>query len=324
MTTASTRIVAIGAGLALNLNSALGEASLQTAAQGAVEPEPAPQEPPQDKFKLSLGAGLIYQFDSNIDGGGDFNVARFSSALDAETALSDSLDLSLRFTYGLDLYDFADAAGLASTGAEPWEDIHTAAAGALFTWHASQDVSLFAGPLVQSSRESNADFTDGVTAGGIIGGSYVFSQEFVLGGGLIITSQIEDDVRVTPFVVIHWQVGGRNRVASRTTGNILTRAGVEFVVDAGEGVEFALGVASYFSRFRLDDQGVAPDGVGQDESTPLWMRASFQLNPNVRLEAIAGAVFDGTLRLEDDNGDRIAERDYDISGFIGVFANVTF
>ena len=82
---------------------------------------------------------------------------------------------------------------------------------------------------------------------------------------------------------------------------------------------------SYFDRFRLDDQGIAPDGVGQDESTPPFsMRASLQINPSLRVEAIAGAVFGGMLRLEDEDGNRIEEQDYDIAPFLGIFGSVTF
>ena len=146
----------------------------------------------------------------------------------------------------------------------------------------------------------------------------------MLGGGLIITSQIEDNERFSPILLIHWQINDSWRVSSRTTGNILTRSGVELVYGPSKEFEVAFGVAAYFSRFRLDDEGVAPDGVGQDEATPIWLRATWKLNDNLRLEGVGGMAIGGNIRLENEDGHKLADEQYDAAPFAGFFLNIAF
>lgn len=294
-------------------------AQAQSSVEGAAEP-PAAQAPAD--FKFAVGGGLIYQFDTDVDRGGEFNVTRLSGAFDTEIDVDANLNLSLRMTYALDSYDFGGGGGVSA--AEPWDDIHTAAAGLLFTWRMDQQWTTFFGPVIQSARESGADFDDGITGGGVIGATYIASRELIVGGGLVITSQIEDDVRVSPIIIVNWGLGESWRVSSRTTGNILTRTGAELVYVAHEKWEFAFGLANYYSRFRLDDDGPAPDGVGEDESLPIWLRATYRPNDSLRIEAIGGMALGGQLRLEDEDGDFIAEEDYDAAPFLGIFAHVQF
>ena len=309
---------------ALGMTAALAvgiDSSGQTSAEAAAEP--VPEEAPAD-FKFTIGGGGIYQFETTVDDGGDLSVTRLSGVADADTKLSKNWEMSVRLTYTLDAYDFSDAVGIGAGLSEPWDDIHTAAAGVLLSYSMSQQWTLFGGPVIQSSRESGADFDDGITAGGIFGATYIASRELVVGGGLIITGQIEDDIRISPLLIFNWGLTDNLRVSSRTTGNILTRTGAELVFSNNDQWEFAFGMASYFSRFRLDNDGPAPDGVGEEESLPLWLRATFSPSSTFRVEAIGGLALDGHLRLENEDGDLITDQDYDTSPFVGLFVNVNF
>jgi hypothetical protein len=293
----------------------------QTAVEAAAEP--IPQEAPPD-FKFTVGGGAIHQFETSVDDGGDVSINRLGGVLDTQTNLGKDLEMSIRLTYAVDAYDFSDAIGIGAGFNEPWDDIHTAAAGVLFTYAMSQQWRVFGGPVFQSARESGADFSDGITAGGIFGATYIASRELVVGGGLIITSQLEDDIRVSPLFILSWGLSDNLRVSSRTTGNILTRTGAELVYAANKKWEFGFGLANYFSRFRLDDEGPAPDGVGEDESLPIWLRATYSPSSAFHLEALGGLALNGNLRLENEDGDRITDQDYDPSPFLGLFVNVNF
>jgi hypothetical protein len=76
-------------------------------------------------------------------------------------------------------------------------------------------------------------------------------------------------------------------------------------------------------RFRLDDEGVAPEGVGENESTPLWMRLTYQTQP-MDFTVIAGVNLGGELTLEDRDGNRIAREDYDPSVAVGLTGRIRF
>ncbi|MCI0631825.1 MAG: hypothetical protein L0Y44_14355 [Phycisphaerales bacterium] len=280
---------------------------------------------------FSAGIGTIYQFEADTEQGGEFSVSRYNASLILQTDLSDDLNMSLRFIYGVDAYDFEGAGGLGAppviglplNTVEPWEDIHILSLGAVFTWSATDRARIFAGPVAQISREFEADWDDGLIGGGVIGGSYTFDNGLTLGGGLVITTQIEDDVRVDPILILNYQVTDELRLVSQTT-NALRLTGVELVYQSTKGLEFALGVANQFSRFRLDDDGVAPGGVGQDESLPFWFRATYDLSSTAKIDGIVGFNTLGEVRLEDANGNFIDEREYDATPFLGVFVNFTF
>jgi hypothetical protein len=310
----------------LQVIAASGFLASASAVLAQTETEPALETPPSqtsDHVRFSVGGGGIYQFDSDIDSGGDFNVLRLNGAVGVDAKLEENLDLTLRFTYALDSYDFSEAISLGAGADEPWEDIHTASAGAVLSWQVDPHWTIFGGPVIQTSRESGTDFDDGLTAGGLFGATYAASRELVVGGGLIITSQIEESPRFSPVIIVNWVLKDDWRVASRTTGNILTRTGAELVYDPQGQWEFAFGIASYFSRFRLDHDGPSPKGIGEENSTPIWLRATYG-ESNFHVDAVGGLSLGGKLRLEDEGGHRISDEDYDAAPFAGVFATVEF
>ena len=69
---------------------------------------------------------------------------------------------------------------------------------------------------------------------------------------------------------------------------------------------------------------MAPDGVGQEESLPLWFRTSWTASPNIRLSGLVGLMTAGELRLEAEDGDNINTVDYDSAWIMGIFGKFTF
>jgi hypothetical protein len=276
------------------------------------------------EWYYSIGGGLEHQFQSDTDKGGDFSVTRLNGTLSLKTDLAADLHLALRFSYGFDHYDFGGAPFGALGGGDPWQDIHTLGAGAILTYDFSTTWGFFGGPIVQFARESEADWGDSVIGGGVIGATYKLSDNLTVGGGVWAVTQIEDDPRVFPIIVLHWKLTDSLRLSNQTTANAAGRTGIELIWSVGRHWDLAIGVAKYFSRFRLDDDGVAPDGVGQDESLPVWFRASCDITDHIRIDALAGLNAFGELRLEDSSGHKIADTDYDAAPFVGVFATVRF
>ena len=84
------------------------------------------------------------------------------------------------------------------------------------------------------------------------------------------------------------------------------------------------GVGLLSDRFRLDDDGVAPKGVGESTSVPLWASIAYVLDDILTFELYAGAVVGRELRLEDENGNRISKQDVDPAPMLGVLVKATF
>ncbi|MHC4414263.1 MAG: outer membrane beta-barrel protein [Planctomycetota bacterium] len=277
--------------------------------------------PAKREIELTVVGGYEQAFDTDIDEGGEVEVSRARFGLGAQTDLDANLKLSLSLNYELAQYDFS---GTTSFGAEPWEDIHTLGFGAQLRWSMTNDWTIFGGPIIQFSRESDADWDDALTGGAVFGASHVLREGLVIGGGLGVVSQIEDDVLVFPVLILDWQLSESLRLTTQSRSGAGWAAGLELAYDLGGGWEAGIGARYEYRRFRLDDDGPAPDGVGEDKSLPIWGRVSHRFSENFSVDIYGGVRAAGELDLEDKSGDGVTDSDYDAAPFGGVSVRIRF
>lgn len=290
---------------------------------------PALAQTDDSELRFTFGGGYTYRLPTDLDTGGDVSVSTLSAGLNIARDFNRDVGLTFRINYGVSIYDFGGSAPPVGFGViDPWDDIHTLAVGAAISADINDKWSVFGGPVFQISGESGADWEDAVTGGVIAGATYAVSDDLVIGGGIGIVSQIEDNVRFFPIIIVEWNIEENWRVSSRgPTGgrSSIEFTGVELIWQPGDHWEFAVGGGSSYARFRLDDEDVAPDGVGQDESTPVWLRASWMPTSQINLDVIGGFGFGGELTLDDEDGDSVAGSDTDeMSPFIGLFGSIRF
>ena len=277
-----------------------------------------------DQWKITLIGGVEYQFETDVDVNSDFSLVRYGGGIGVQTDPTSDFSMALFTSYTMDVYDFSPGAlGLAAP-AEPWDNIHTLTASAIFSLNLDNKWTIFGGPLFQSAREANADFGDSITAGGAAGLTFKASRDLVIGGGVAVVSQIEDEARIIPLIIVNWEIANDFVIRNTSTVNVANRNGLELVYKAGKSWEFAFGVASQFSRFRLDDVAPAADGVGEDSSIPLWFRTGYMPINDVKIDLILGVNTDGELELFDADGNGITESNYDAAFFIGVIGSLRF
>lgn len=272
--------------------------------------------------EFTLYGGGQHLFETNIDAGGDMEVTRAGFGINANSEITRDLDLNIGFEFLWSDYNFSGDTALG--GPDPWDDVQTYTLSALMNWNMSSDWTMFGGPIFRISRESGADFSDSFTGGGIIGVSYKVGPDLTLGGGLGAMSQLEDSMRLFPVFAIEWQITNELRLTSRLPAQVSRTIGMELVWDLDGGWEAAIGGGYEFHRFRLDDDGLAPDGAGQDESIPLWTRLSYATEDNLTFNFYAGISATGTLNLDSDIGIPITEEDYDSAIIIGASASIQF
>ena len=276
------------------------------------------------EFRFIFGGGYTHAFETSLDSGGDFSVDEFTAGLNIATNINRDLTLDFRLNVGVASYNFSGNSGLGGGfgGLDPWGDIFDIGLGMAASWSIDEHWTVFGGPVLQFAGESGADWGDSFNIGGIGGATYRFSDSFMLGGGLSVTSQIEDDVRVFPIIIIQWNFAENWRIANAGPSggrSSIELTGLELIWSPAKKWDLALGVGSSYSRFRLED-----DNVGQTESTPFWFRAGWRPTPTVSLEGIAGLSFGGELSLDDSNGNGIAHSDFDAPLFVGLFGSVRF
>lgn len=277
-----------------------------------------------DRTQWSLHGGAEYQFETDIDDGGDFSVARGGIGFTTRTKFNEDVSLTFRLDYNLDAYDFSSAASSLGVS-DPWDEIHTVSLGAVLSVDAGSEWTLFGGPILQLSGEAGADFSDAIQGGGLFAVSYRVSDTLTIGGGLGVVTQIEDDVRVFPVFVLNWQITDTLSVRNTSASGAGTRSGLELVCDFDPNWEAAFGGAYQFKRFRLDDRSNAADeGVGEDSAIPIWGRLTYRLSNNGRINFYAGVVLGGELELETSGGDGIGSSDYDPAAVVGISGSIRF
>ncbi len=287
---------------------------------------PAPTgsvEARQRELGIRIRGGGLQQFETDIDDGGVFDVTRLDGGVDLAFDLSDDLDLALNFGYMRDMYDFTGGPA-AFGGGSPWEDINTGRFGARINFHADEQWEFWGGPIVGVSGEDGADLGDAITGGGTLGFTHHFSDELALGAGVGVMSQIEESTAVYPIIVVDWKIDDELRL--RTGGSVSSRGGgqVELIWTFAPQWELGLGGGIESRRFRLNDNGPFPDGVGEESTLPIFARLGYDINPNAELNLLAGWVASGEIRLENRVGNLIQESDYEPTPFVGINFRLRF
>jgi hypothetical protein len=254
-------------------------------------------------------AGYAYQGKADIEGGGDLRVHRFDVGLLGRADLLERLRWTNTFFFSVNDYDFGG--GGFSTG-DPWETILTMRLVTKLRYQLSEQWGVFAGGVFISAAETDADWGDSFSGGGLVGVDFRHSKSLSVSLGVAMITQLADDARLTPMVSLnwlpheHWAV----RVGAAAAGEVTYRV--------TKPVELGLGLLYKQRRFRLDDSGVAPDGVGEDNNLPLRLHLGWDITPQISLHFLGGAALGGEVRLDDRNGNRINKQDYDPAPYVGL------
>lgn len=291
-------------------------AATSVLAQGAPPGADAPRrEPPP--WSISATANIAHQGRTDLDAGGDVAVTQVGAQVGA------SRRLGMRQSVGINLgmvhhqYRFSDTSALGGTE-EPWEDVQSTSIGFPMRLSTTNNWSLMLIPSLRTSAESGASQDDAFTGGAIVGTAYRFSDRLTLGPGFGAFSAIEDDFSFFPFLLIDWDITerlslstGRGQGASGGPGLSLGWAATP---------NWNLGLAGRYEslRFRLDEDGPAPEGVGEDSSVALMGFLNRSFGRRLTAGASLGLEMARELELEDAAGRRVAKDDADPTFVAGL------
>lgn len=289
---------------------------LPVSLSAAEKPEDQKRFGPPVGWSSFIRGGGVYQFDTDLDEGGSYDAKRFTIQAGHGYAWDPRTTVSLALGYSYDGYSFSQGAGIAAT--DPWEDIHSISLGLPMRKGFGEDWSGFLIPSLRSSGESGASFDDTITGGVLAGFAYRFGDRLTIGPGIGIVSQLEDSATVFPVIIINWKI---TDTLSLETGRGLGASlgpGLTLNYQANRLWNFAIGGRYEKLRFRLDEDGVVPGGIGEDKSFPLFASCSYSFNPKTQFSLIGGVELGGELKLEDSDGDRIKKESSDPGGFLGL------
>jgi hypothetical protein len=311
--------------LALLALSVAGVAQAQTtpAAEGEA---PAALATPSNPFRLSIGGGYAHQFATDVeDAPGEVSIDRAYASLSSTFGLNEDLSLGVRLAWEGGWYDFDGANPLAIGGVSPWKAVHGIQLGARLNWTLDAQWSVGVGVFGSAAGESDADVGDALTFGGSVSGAWRANDRFTIGAGILASTQIEEDALIIPLLIIDWRITDAIRLSNVTGPEAYpTGAGLELSCTALEGFDFGIGGRWESRRFRLDDEGPAPEGVGEDEGLGLWLRAGIRPTDALRIDLLAGLMLGEELELDDRDGNTIASIELDPSPFVGAFVSFRF
>lgn len=273
-------------------------------------------------WQWTLQAGTVYQTESSLDSGGDMSVDRLFVSAGGSRVFGDGWRIGGSLGYGEDHYDFSGASGFG--GPDPWGRIREVRISMPVQYLGDEHWTFYAIPSLRFNAESGASLSDGRNGGVIAGAVYRVSDRLSIGPGLGAFTEIEEDASFFPILLVDWKI----------TDTVSLETGGGFAASRGPGLQlrwrysprwqFAFGGRYEKTRFRLDDSGPAPDGVGQDKAVPLFALAEFSATPDVKLSLIGGAEVGAELRLEDRSGDLVSRSDLSTAAFFGATFQAKF
>lgn len=256
-------------------------------------------------------AGYGWQGEADIDGGGDVSVNRFDVGLLGRLDPIERVRWINTFFFSVNDYDFG---GGGFAAGDPWNTILTMRLMTRLRYAISSQWGISAGGIFIFSPESGADWGDSFSGGGLLGVDYTMSKTLFVSLGAAVISQIEDDARFTPSIILNWlpyQDWAVRVGAVPASGGAAAAAEVAYQV--AEPVEIGLGLLYNQRRFRLNN-----DGVGEDNNLPLRLRLGWDITSQISLNLLAGVALAGELRIDDSRGNELNKQDYDPAPYIGV------
>ena len=292
------------------------------AAGGALVTLPAPaQRLPVGTTVPSGGVAAYYEFETGLDQGGEFSVTGVLASLDVLHQFTPAFAAGISVRYGYEDWDFNGTPG--AFGNTPWGDIHRPSVGFVFTYAPDDDLRFLAVPTVQWAYERGASTGDALMGGAIFAATRRFSPTLSLGLGVGVFDEL-DKTQVFPFVLVDWQINERLRLGNPFRAGPAGGAGLELAYTFSDAWEVAAGGTWRSYRYRLDRDGPYPDGIGESRGVPLFLRTSYSVTRDARLDFLAGVVVGGKLKVMDRNGNDIAEDDYDAAPIVGITLRTRF
>jgi len=283
---------------------------------------PAAAQPSGDPWRVRLESGAVHQWQTDLDSGGDTTVDVWSVLLGVDYSAAPDLRLGLSAGLGERDYSFNGDNGFG--GMQPWSNIRDARLSASVSWKADDRWNLFAVPTVRWVAEDGASLEDGATGGLLAAAAYQVNDRLSIGPGFGVFSELEDDVDWFPILAIDWKL--TDTLTLRTGRGFAATRGPGLTLDWSPSDRWAVSVGARYekARFRLDDKGVGPGGIGQERSVPVYLGATRHFGRHLSVSLVAGVEFAGELRLEDADGHLIDETDFDNAPFGGATLDLRF
>jgi len=179
--------------------------------------------------------------------------------------------------------------------AAPWDALERGSASLPIVLALSRQFVTTASPFAEWSYERDAGTTDALTYGATLGAFGIFSPRLTLGGGAKVHHQFFR-TKLTPFLIINWQLSSKLRIANSLAAGPLGSGGVELRYAPAPLWEVSVGGVTRSDRFRMEPEGTGSGDIGEQAGIPAYGRVSYGVGARLRVDAYVGALVSGHLR----------------------------
>jgi len=285
--------------------------------------------PPNFEWRGRIDTDFRHEFTTKSDAGDEFDASRVSIAGEFAGPINESILVGFRTGYSHTSFDFnldgvppLDFGGTALPR-EPWSSLNTIDFLPSMTLLVGSRISIITAVPIRWAAESGSD-KNGFAAGISALVRWQVTDTLSVGAGIGVTSQLEDQAETFPLISLRWRISESFEFA--TEGSWLQGGNATLLWGANESIRLTLSTGYERTRFRLDDNGNAPDRNGIGEVT------TFPIEVGLRLQFLQGAFFDfraglgvaGRIRVETDSGRKLYDQEYDPAPRLGIRLHIPF
>lgn len=267
---------------------------------------------------FTLGGQASYAFDTDLgDADGSFSVFRSGGSLTIGTPVTAASDLRITIDGEYSHYYFRDIDAVPGSDGSDSLDAYLFAVRPTYSHYFSPNFGVFGGVILAASGMAEADVGDSLTYGVFAGVNYQISPNVWVGGGFSVVTELEDSAFVVPLLSLNWAVTPDFTLSSEGLGLKAT-----YKLDDAWSVY--LRGRYEFRQFRLDSAEVLSDGVLSDQSLPITVGVTYELDDALSFSAEAGVVAYRRLEFSDSDGDQFGADEADPAAFLSISAQYKF
>lgn len=298
---------------------------LSAAAQFSMQDD----ETPRFEWSGKLETEFRNDFKTDTDGGDRFESWQVAVAGEFGGPINESILVGIKTGYRYANYDFnLDNAPPADYGSselpyDPW--------GAISTFDIAPNTNILVGDRFsvdvavpirwagEPGARRNA-FSAGISAIA----RWQITDELRIGAGIGVTSQLEDSAETFPIVSLNWDIS--DSWTFQTEGSWFQGGNAALLWGPSKAVRIVLSAGYERIRFRLDDNGPRADrdGIGEITAVPIELGLRFHLYEGAYFDFRLGLGVAGQLRVEDNDGNKLYNEDYDPSPRIALGLSLPF
>jgi hypothetical protein len=236
--------------------------------------------------------------------------------------LTDRLVLSFPLDAGVRVYNFTADPELVPEGGTSWHTVRFFSIGAQIRYRFDEHWGFLAGVNGASAGVGGADFGKTLSGGGVLGLTYAFSPQLILGLALAAQSRPASGPFVLPFPILDWTLPFDQPHWKLVAGAVRAGpgdAGAALVYSPVRGLSFSasLALAGLWRDFRLSSSGAHPNSVGRDTGFPLVLAVEWRPLRPLSLGAYGGVVVFRKMTLLDQDGNTLGEHDVSPAPIVG-------